>query len=490
MKVTTHTKPVLLVIFGITGDLAQRKLLPALYHLLQDGLIDPRTRIVGITRREITSDEVINPNTLCGLSEGGVCDPQALEQLRGMVQMHQMDLVDGAGYDGLRTFLDELEGKNGCMARLFYLSIPPNVFAPIVKNLGERGLAAGCGHGEPARLLVEKPFGYDLASARELIAETGRQFAEEQIFRIDHYLAKETAQNILAFRFENPVFESIWDAKHIERIEILAAEQIGIEGRGIFYEQTGALRDVMQSHLLQLLALVTMERPNGASDASVHAARLKLFKAIEPLPPREAWRGLVVRGQYEGYALEAGNERSFVETFAALELRVHNARWRGVPIRIMTGKALAEKQTRIDVFFRAAPHDRAHVGARSPASASGTADAARPGNRLTFHIQPREGISIDLNVKRPGFERAIETVEMDFRYERSFDRHGHPDAYERVLVDAFRGDRTLFASSAEVLASWRVLDPLVAAWAESPDGLELYRPGSSGPHLPWLATDQ
>jgi glucose-6-phosphate 1-dehydrogenase len=340
--------------------------------------------------------------------------------------------------------------------------VPPGASNPIVANLGEHGLNASCPHGRAAtRLLVEKPFGYDLPSARELIAETAKYFGEEQIFRIDHYLAKETVQNILTFRFNNPIFETIWDAEHIARVDVVATETIGIEGRATFYEQTGALRDLVQSHLLQLLATATMERPSEMASDAVHAERLKLLQAVEPVPADKTGER-AVRGQYDGYKKEVSNDDSFVETFASLKLFIDSPRWQNVPMHITTGKALDVKKTEVNITFK------------QHATGSHT-------NVLTFSVQPNEGIDINLCVKKPGFDDQIQSAVMDFSYQRAFDDHGHPDAYERVLVDAVRGDHTLFATSDEVLASWHILQPVLETWTKNGDDLKTYKQNTAGP---------
>lgn len=457
-------EPAIIVIFGITGDLSQRKLLPALYHLIKDNLLHEDTEIIGVTRRDISAEELLGKTEVCVLESDKVCDPAALKLLASKLSMFKMDLGNGADYDKLLQHLNNTETKHAmCMNRLYYLSIPPGVYQPIVANLGAHGLNQSCQHGAAAtRLLIEKPFGYDLASAEELIFETGKHFKEEQIFRIDHYLAKETVQNILTFRFHNPIFEAVWDNRHVARIDITVSEKIGIEGRSVFYEQTGALRDSLQSHLLQLLAATTMEEPRGLSSESIHAERLKLLRAVEQVPADKLGER-AVRAQYAGYRKEVVRPQSITETYAALKLFIANSRWDGVPLYIRTGKALREKQTTISLHFKHAEGSTKH------------------GNTLTFFIQPNEGIGIDLCVKHPGFDNRIDTASMDFSYQRSFDDHGHPDAYERVLVDAVRGDRTLFATSEEVIASWHILQPVVEAWTRDGAGLQTYQPGSDGP---------
>jgi glucose-6-phosphate 1-dehydrogenase len=459
-------EPVIIVIFGITGDLAQRKLLPALYHLLKDGLLHEDSVILGITRRSVTADELLEQVELCVNEVDQVCDPAGIHKVQKALRMHQMSLTDGAEYDELLTMLNDIETAQGvCMNRLYYLSIPPQMFEPIVNNLGKHGLSKSCQHGTAAtRLLVEKPFGYDLTSAQTLIDETAEWFREDQLFRIDHYVAKETVQNILAFRLFNPLFSSIWNREHIASIEITAYEQISIEGRAVFYEGVGALRDFIQSHLLQLLTVVTMELPDGSDSLAVHTAKQTLLQAIRPLQADEIGTR-TIRGQYDSYRTEVENPKTNTETYASVTVEIANERWHGVPMTIRTGKALARKQTDIRIVFTEA----------------GDTDSAR--NELVFNIQPDEGISLHLNAKKPGFADELQTVVMDFNYSRSFDSHtpgqaSHPDAYERVLVDAARGDHTLFTTSQEVMAAWRIVENVLEAWSKSDEGLIIYPKGS------------
>ena len=459
---TPVLEPAVLIIFGITGDLSQKKLLPALYHLIKNDLLHEHTVILGVTRRDVNTEDLLRQTEATISAAEGGSDPATVQKLGERLQMMQLDITDGQEYDKLLERLNAIEADQGmCMNRLYYLSIPPQVFGPIVRFLGQHGLNKSCPHDVAmTRLLVEKPFGYDLASARELIDDTAAYFSEEQIFRIDHYVAKETVQNILAFRFKNPIFSSIWGSRYIRHIKITAAEKIGIEGRSVFYEQTGALRDFIQSHLLQLMAITMMEQIDLGSQ-SIHAAKLALLEAVRPIPPDQVDE-FAVRGQYEGYTDEVQNPGSSIETYAALLLRVNNDRWRNTPVLIRTGKALADKLTQIDVIF-------------------GPAWAPEQRNILTFRIQPDEGIALELRVKKPGFEDEVQQAEMDFSYQRRFeDAHGHPDAYERVLVDAVRGDHTLFATSDEVLASWKIVEPVLQAWSRSNE-VPKYTPGSWGP---------
>jgi glucose-6-phosphate 1-dehydrogenase len=482
---TPNLEPVIIVIFGITGDLAQRKLLPALYHLLKDGLLHEDSVILGITRRDVTADQLLGQVELCVNEIDKVCDPVGIARVRGALRMHQMSLTDGAEYDELLQQINAIEDeKDLCMTRLYYLSIPPQMFEPIVRNLGQHGLNASCQHGTAAsRLLVEKPFGYDTASAEALIQETGEWFTEEQLFRIDHYVAKETVQNILAFRLYNPLFTDIWNSRHIESIEVTAFEQITIEGRAIFYEGVGALRDFIQSHLLQLLTVVTMELPGGDTSDAIHAAKLALLESVTPVQPDQV-AVAAVRGQYEGYREEVQNPRTATETYASVTVSIDNERWQGVPMTIRTGKAMARKLTEIRIIFRA---DQAAGGQHGNAQQSDDQPDTPAPNQLVFNIQPDEGISLQLNAKKPGFADALQSDVMDFNYNQAFSGEkqggkpaapGHPDAYERVLVDAARGDHTLFTTSQEVLAAWRIVENVLRTWSTSDDDLRMYPQGS------------
>jgi glucose-6-phosphate 1-dehydrogenase len=452
-------EPAIIVIFGITGDLSQRYLLPSLYHLIKDGLLHEKTEIVGISRRSVTTEELLDKAQLCGEDKEKVCDPEALKAMHKHTTMFQMDLTSSGDYVALHQKLDAIEAENGvCMNRLYYLSIPPQVYMPVIRLLGKEGLNTSCQHGRAmTRLLVEKPFGFNLKSAEDLIKETSEVFGEEQIFRIDHYLAKETVQNILTFRFKNPIFEALWSQQYIASITISAHEKIGIEGRADFYEPLGALRDFIQSHLLQVLAIVTMDKPDVFDSEYIHKAKQEVMQHIESIPADQLAKR-VIRGQYEGYREEVKNPESLTETYAAVTVYIDSPRWKGVPIRLSTGKALSERKTEVRISFHGSE--------------------AEANNHLRFRIQPNEGIELDLVTKIPGFTDELQTTAMDFSYNHDFANHGHPDAYERVLVDAVRGDHTLFATSEEVLASWRVLQPVVNEWAKQADDLVFYKPGT------------
>lgn len=453
-------KPLVLAIFGITGDLAQRKLLPALYQLLKAHDLPEQLHIVGISRREVIRDDVYKQlRTFVG---GSDYDESIERKLKSGTEMVQMDLLNADAYRELLEHLRTIENKYAdTISRLYYLSIPSQAFSPVIELLGQTGHNAPLKNGDVPRLLIEKPFGYDLKSARGLIAVIEKHFREDQIYRIDHYVAKETVQNILTFRFQNPLFESVWSGKHISRVTVTAREQIDIEGRAAFYEQTGALRDVVQNHLLQLMAITMMPRPERSESADIHAAKLKLLKAVKPITADEVSQK-TVRGQYEGYRQEVDNAESVIETYARVELAIDDPQWHGVPIVLETGKALNAKRTEIAICFRQ-PDDQ-------------------PGeqNRLVFRIQPQEGITLRLQTKRPGIRTITDNADMDFDYTRTFSERS-ADAYERVIVDAIRGDQTLFSSAAEVIRSWEIVEHVLEAWQHDGVGLVAYRKGSTGP---------
>jgi glucose-6-phosphate 1-dehydrogenase len=450
----------ILVIFGITGDLARRYVLPALYTLCKNDLLPEHFEIVGVTRRGIEVTELIERTRAEVTKRFGQADEKVLKLLARNVRVVKMDMSAQADYHELKSTLDAIETRRGvCLNRLFYLSIPPSTYGPVVDMLGAARLNTGCQHGvADSRIMLEKPFGHDHDSALALIKRLKKSFKERQIFRIDHYLAKETAQNILTFRFSNPIFEAVWDRTSVESIRISAAESIGIEGRVDFYEPTGALRDFVQSHLLNLLALVAMEEPAALNSRQIHAEKLKLLHDIKPMLPDQV-RRRALRGQYRSYRKEVANPKSFTETFARLEIGISNQRWRGVPIVLETGKRLDQKSSEITLVFA----DRQH----------------HQENTLCFRLQPNEGISVDLVAKKPGLANQMQRVEMSFNYEQAFGPGPAPDAYEHVLHDGIRGDQTLFATSDEVLASWAIVDPIAREWSKGPKGLVIYDPGST-----------
>jgi glucose-6-phosphate 1-dehydrogenase len=414
-------KPAILVIFGITGDLSGRYLLPALYHLVKENELHEKTEILGVTRGAATIDELFEKVELCVNEVDKICDPGVVKAMRERTKMFQMDLDDPAAYDALLAKLNSIEETKGvCMDRVYYLSIPPGAYRPVVQLMGEHGLNASCQHGEAAtRLMVEKPFGHDLATAEELIAETGRHFSEEQVYRIDHYMAKQPVLDFLADRVNNPAMDEQLNGNKIKSVDIIAKESIGIEGRAAFYDPLGALRDFIQSHLIQILGLITMDKPGSLDSEHVHNAKETALNKIEAADPIN-----IVRGQYRGYREEVDNPGSDTETYAEITVYSSNERWRGVPFRLLTGKALDEKRTEIVM-------------------ALGEPDLAGK-SELIWPLQSG-------------------------------------NAYERVLLDAIKGDQTVFASREEILASWRILQPVLDVWQAASDDLIIYEPGSAGP---------
>lgn len=450
--------PTLIIIFGITGDLAKRKLLPALYHLMRDNLLHPDTQIIGVTRQKLTKKDVLATLDTYVASHARP-SPAALRRFRQAFHVLPMDLASVHGYRDLKRYLAELEQNNPRpYRRLYYLSIPPAVFDEVVEFMGAAGLQEPAGLAKlPPALLVEKPFGYDLDSAQVLIRATRRYFAEAQIYRIDHYLAKEMAQNILDFRFRNPLFASVWNNHHISQVVITAHEQLGIENRAGFYEQTGALRDLIQSHLLQLLGLVAMEPPRIMDSAHVHGRRLQLLKDVALPEPYEV-AAVAWRAQYEGYRREVKRLRSNTETYARLRLAVNNPRWQDVPFILQTGKALDKKETKIELYF-------------------GEDTTAQ--NILTLHLQPEEGVNLGVYIKAPGHGHEQADADMRFVYKQAFSSRSTPDAYERVLLDAINADHSLFATSKEVLAAWRIVQPVLDEWVKSVKDLRRYPKGAA-----------
>lgn len=412
----------LLVIFGITGDLSRRKLIPALTSIVESGEVDD-FEIVGVSRRAVELE------TLVG------------ERLSDQTRLISMDLANLDDYKKLQNQLSVSSGR----PVLIYLSVPPLAVTQIVRHLGKAGFAA-----PNVKLLLEKPFGVDQASALAMIDEIAAYFDDSNVYRIDHYLAKEMAQNIVAFRARNALFARTWNSQFIEKIEVVASEKIGIEGRAEFYEQTGALRDVLQGHLMQLLSLVLMEIPDELNWSRVPDLRTEALTSIRLTDPRES-----VRAQYESYRDEVGNQNSMIETFVSTTIWSDDERWSGVPMRLTAGKALADKTTEIAVHFRKS-HDA-------------------QANRLVFQIQPDESVKIALFTKRPGYLRELEPRELTFSYPEDTVL---PEAYEQVLVDAMRDQKSVFASSEEILESWRILQPLLDAWDMNLTPLSIYKSGS------------
>lgn len=421
-----------LVIFGIMGDLSRRKLIPALVNIAEAGLLK-NTRIIGITRQNLTAHDA-----LANLPDSTI----NTSKIESLLEVFTMDLTDEKSYSRLWS-LAQKHAKTPDTQIVHYLSVPPQAAGPIVQFLGKTK------PGVVTKLMLEKPFGIDLTSAEEAIKNIDNYFDEEQVYRIDHYLAKEMTQNILTFRTQNAIFRHLWSAAYIEKIEVIAAEKIGIEGRTTFYEQTGALRDFMQNHMMQLLSLILMDIPS--SDAGIPAKRQEALAQLKPIDLRN-----VRRGQYDGYRSEVDNADSATETMVDMTVYSAAERWQGVPIRLLTGKKLSEQTTEIRVFFK-----------KSNASES---------DRLVLHVQPEQGIGIDLWVKKPGFDKTLEMASLTYQYPPTV----RPvEAYERVLLDAFSSDKSLFTSAPEVLESWRLLEPVQQHWELHDDDLLIYKPGIS-----------
>ena len=476
--------PCIVVIFGASGDLTKRKLLPALYHLEQSGLLPKDFAVVGVARRPL--EKSFAPDMKDGIVSGGgvdTADPK-LDPFVSRVQYHALNFDDAAGYDALKSTLADLDKKFGTKGnRLFYLATAPEYFSDIIKYLGEHCMAkpADCGDGKNwIRVIIEKPFGHDLESAKALNDEVNKVFDEDQIFRIDHYLGKETVQNILVFRFANGIFENVWNRNYIDHIEITAAESIGIEGRGPFYETAGALRDVVQNHVMELLSFVAMEPPVSFESSAVRAEKVKVWKAIQPIHSADTVRGqygpgIVDGKQVPGYRQEDRvHPRSQTETYAALRLEIENWRWAGVPFYIRAGKRLAKRVTEITIQFKQPP-----LLLFKDAEGKG-GEGIKP-NVLSMRIQPDEGITLRFGAKIPGPSMSIGPVNMDFSYAEAFGKSS-ANGYERLLLDAMFGDATLFAHRDGVEATWSLITPILQSWAKDPiKDLPNYAAGTWGP---------
>ena len=472
--------PTTLVIFGATGDLARRKLLPALYNLAHDGALPERFHLIGVARKEKAHEDYrAECEEAIRRYSRRKPDDDVLKVLLENVKYVPGTFDQDSVYAELHKLLDEFEQRAGePLNRAFYLATDPSFFGPIVDELGRSKLAHHI-HAE-VRAIIEKPFGTSLEEAIELNRRVLSVFDETQVYRIDHYLGKETVQNMMAFRFANGMFEPLWNRNFIDYVQITAAEDIGIERRASYYDKSGALRDLIQNHMLQLLCHVAMEPPVSFTAEEVRNEKVKVLQAI-PAPTPEEIAEMAVRAQYTkghaggedvpGYIEEEGVPHdSVTETYAALRLEVDNWRWAGVPFYLRTGKRLARKLTEVAVTLKPVPHL-----AFSQAGSLGV----QP-NQLVLTIQPNEGVSLSLVAKIPGTRMAIRPVNMEFLYGTSFLSQS-PEAYERLITDAMRGDATLFTRNDEVEAQWRICDPIVKLWASERDGLAQYEAGSQGP---------
>ncbi|MGH2427428.1 MAG: glucose-6-phosphate dehydrogenase [Candidatus Limnocylindria bacterium] len=483
-------EPCTMVICGATGDLAERKLAPALYNLMLGGFLPPEFSVVCFARRD-WSDEVLRDHLLDAVNEysrNRPARPAIWESFAKGIEYHRGDLKDPAAYAELARRLERIDRDRGTAGnRLFYLAVPPSLYPEIVNQLDRAGLAAEAGRRRTGstrgwtRVIIEKPFGSDLASARTLNNEIAEVFDEEQVFRIDHYLGKETVQNLAVFRFGNGLFEPIWNRRYIDSVQITVAETIGVEGRGEFYHATGALRDIVQNHGLQLMAMFAIEPPVEFRAEDLRDEKLKVLRAVKPMTPADVAAN-TVRGQYsagwvEGeempsyLSLEEVPDGSQTETYVALKLGIDSWRWAGVPFYIRAGKAMPSRATEIAVQFKSAPlalFARAGVPQVDP-------------NVLAIRVQPDEGILIRFGAKVPGQGLQIRTVNMDFRYGSSF-AVDSPEAYETLLLDAMIGDSSLFTRDDEVERAWEILQPILDAWVSGEGGpLHPYEAGTWGP---------
>jgi glucose-6-phosphate 1-dehydrogenase len=473
--------PVILVIFGASGDLTKRKLLPALFHLRQNNLLPKEFAIVGVARRPL-GDEFAK-DMRSGIVEFGdvdASDPK-LDEFVSHIRYFALNFDDPNNYAGLKTELDRIDKERNIGGnRLFYLATAPEFFAGIVENLGAQQMS----HPEKgaAAIIIEKPFGHDLDSARDLNHQVNAVFEERQVFRIDHYLGKETVQNLLVFRFANGIFEPVWNRNFIDHVQITVAETLGVEGRGPFYEKAGALRDVVQNHVMELLSLVALEPPSSFESESVRREKLKVWQAIPPIPIQNTIRGqygpgIVGNEHVVGYRDEERvDPNSGTETFAAIRLEIENWRWAGVPFFLRAGKRMKKRATEISIQFKQPP-----LLIFNRLQTDGPCGEIQP-NLLTVRIQPDEGIALRFGAKVPtSTQMSVCPVTMDFDYETAFGK-STANGYERLLLDAMVGDQTLFAHRDGVETNWALYTPILRAWAaKKPEVFPNYFAGSWGP---------
>jgi glucose-6-phosphate 1-dehydrogenase len=475
------TPPCVVVIFGANGDLTKRKLMPALYRLAYDGRLAPGFAVIGISRTVMTDDDfrARMRDSVSKFLEDSPFDEDLWQSFARGLSYLPGDVGDKVLYEQISKSLGEIEKEHETAGNvLFYLSTQPSQYAEIAEGLGAAGLAKGAGW---RRIIIEKPFGHDLSSARDLNTRIQAHFQEEQIYRIDHYLGKETVQNIMAFRFGNGIFEPLWNRRYIEHVQITAAESIGVEGRGAYYQEAGALRDMIQNHLLQVMATISMEPSATFSSDAVRDERAKLLRSVRILKPEEVPDNAVA-GQYGpgrvggqqvvGFRQETGvNPESTTNTYAAVTFLVENWRWAGVPFYIRTGKYLPKRVTEIAIHFRSAPLS---------VFRSSEAPGETVPNLLILRIQPEEGISLKFVSKRPGAGMTLRPVSMDFNYGASFGERS-PSAYETLLLDAIIGDATLYTRQDMVEASWRAVQPILDCWNAQKFDFPNYAAGTWGP---------
>ena len=456
-------EPFDLIIFGATGDLARRKILPALFHRFEDGQMPGEARIIGAARTEM---DAAGFRTMVSAALDEFVGPAPADSDTRARFLDRIDYVpvDAGGESGWARLAGMV--RTG-VTRAFYFSVGPSLFSPIAERISQFGLST-----PDSRIVVEKPFGHDLGSARALNATLARHFSESQVYRIDHYLGKETVQNLMAVRFANILFEPLWNARFVDHVQITVAETVGVGGRGPYYDKSGAMRDMVQNHLMQLLCLIAMEPPNAFEPDAVRDEKLKVIRALDPVQP-----GDIVRGQYlagadtPSYLDEVENPKSTTESYVALKVGVSNWRWRGTPFYLRTGKRLRARSSEIAVAFRDPPHSI--FGEAAPWKA----------NVLVIRLQPNEGMTLRVMIKEPGpGGMRLKDVALDMSFAQALGDDVHiPDAYERLIMDVIRGNQTLFMRGDELEAAWAWTDPIIEAWQKSAERPRGYDPGSSGP---------
>jgi glucose-6-phosphate 1-dehydrogenase len=484
MRLEPTAPPCVVLIFGATGDLTKRKLIPALYRLAQQGLVSGAFAILGTARKEMSDDEfrTLMQQAVSEFGPDESLDESTWQSFAKRIFYIAGDFNDAGLYQKLKTKLEKIDSEYDTQGnRIYYLATAPDYFGVIARQLGDAKMARPKNQAKGkawTRIVVEKPFGHDLESARALNKELARVFDEKQVYRIDHYLGKETVQNLLVFRFANSIFEPLWNRQYIDHIQITNAEALGVEGRGAYYEKAGALRDMIQSHVFQITSLIAMEPPASLSANSVRDEKFKAMQSVRPLP-RDRIDEFAVRGQYgpgtvlgetvPGYRQEPGvDPNSSTETFAALKLYLDNWRWAGVPFYMRSGKRLQKHVTEIAIQFKDVPH-RLFSEADSPLEP----------NVLVIRIQPNEGITLRFGAKLPGQAMRVRWVNMDFRYGSSFGVKP-PEAYERLLLDCMLGDSTLYARRDMVERGWEIVAPILEAWKKPATDFPNYEAGSWG----------
>ncbi|HKQ03930.1 MAG TPA: glucose-6-phosphate dehydrogenase [Blastocatellia bacterium] len=482
IRLEKTAEPCVVVIFGASGDLTKRKLVPALYRLVQQRLLPAEFGIVGVARSAMSDDEFRNKmkDAVMTFSEAKSVDESVWQSFAQGIYYVAGDINDPKTYQQLKERLEQIDGERGTAGnRVFYLSTAPSLYSEAIEQFGAADLARPK-EGSWVRIIIEKPFGHDLQSAKDLNKDVAKVFDEEQVYRIDHYLGKETVQNLLVFRFANGIFEPIWNRRYVDHVQITNAEALGVEGRGGYYDQSGVLRDMIQNHVFQVLSLVAMEPPINLSANAVRDEKIKAMYAVHPMPMEQVEQ-FAVRGQYgagsvagkevPGYREESDvNPESNTETYAALKLYFDNWRWADVPFYIRSGKRMPKRVTEIAIQFKQAPLQLF----------SNIPDQQFEPNVLIVRIQPDEGITLRIGAKIPGQTTRIRWVNMDFRYGASFGVSS-PEAYERLLLDCILGDSTLYARRDMTERGWEIVQPILDAWAAKKAGFPNYPAGTWGP---------